>query len=184
MRYLVDTDWAIDHLHGRRQVVRRLEELAPAGLGLTHISLAELYEGTFGSRDPEARIRQDGRSRLSLSRSWLNPFRGVSTAGAPEDPILEIRFAKGQESNGVRGPSWFAGPRKLAPVLTRKIVRSVRNRTVRPDFGHLRRTPDEVSHTPACGSSASWLSHMDSRVGGVDGSEGVLPSPHGRVTFA
>ena len=50
----MDTDWAIDHLHGRAEVVRRLEELAPAGLGLSIISLAELYEGVFGSYDPEA----------------------------------------------------------------------------------------------------------------------------------
>ena len=54
MRYLVDTDWVIDHLYGRAQVVSRLEELEPAGLGSSIISLAELYEGVFGSYDPEA----------------------------------------------------------------------------------------------------------------------------------
>ena len=53
----MDTDWAIDHLHGRAKVVRRLEELAPAGLDLSIISLAELYEGVFGSYDPEASER-------------------------------------------------------------------------------------------------------------------------------
>lgn len=57
MQYLVDTDWAIYHLHGHPQVVRRLEDLAPAGLGLSIISLAELYEGVFGSYDPEASER-------------------------------------------------------------------------------------------------------------------------------
>ena len=54
MRYLVDTDWVIDHLHGRAQVISRLQEFEPAGLGLSIISLAELYEGVFGSYDPEA----------------------------------------------------------------------------------------------------------------------------------
>ena len=41
-------------MHGRAQVVSRLEELEPAGLGLSITSLAELYEGIFGSYDLEA----------------------------------------------------------------------------------------------------------------------------------
>jgi tRNA(fMet)-specific endonuclease VapC len=53
MRYLVDTDWAIDHLHQVSRVVRRLEELASDGLGLSIISLAELYDGVFGSTAPQ-----------------------------------------------------------------------------------------------------------------------------------
>jgi tRNA(fMet)-specific endonuclease VapC len=53
MRYLVDTDWVIDHLHGRAQVVRRLEELAPDGIGLSILSLAELYEGVYFSTTPQ-----------------------------------------------------------------------------------------------------------------------------------
>ncbi len=53
MRYLVDTDWVIDHLHGRSQVVKRLEELAPEGIGLSVVTLAELYEGVFYSTTPQ-----------------------------------------------------------------------------------------------------------------------------------
>ena len=53
MRYLVDTDWVIDHLHGREPVVRRLELLAPQGLGMSIVSLAELYEGVFYSTSPQ-----------------------------------------------------------------------------------------------------------------------------------
>ena len=45
MRYLVDTDWVIDYMQGRQPVVRRFEELSPHGIGLSIISLAELYEG-------------------------------------------------------------------------------------------------------------------------------------------
>ena len=52
MRYLIDTDWAIDHLHHVSRVVRRLEELAQYGLALSIISVAELYEGILGSADP------------------------------------------------------------------------------------------------------------------------------------
>ena len=53
MRYLVDTDWVIDHLHGRAEVARRLEELAPEGIGLSILSLAELYEGVYSSTTPQ-----------------------------------------------------------------------------------------------------------------------------------
>jgi tRNA(fMet)-specific endonuclease VapC len=52
MTYLIDTDWVIDHLNHIERVTRRLEELAPEGLALSIISLAELYEGVYYSRDP------------------------------------------------------------------------------------------------------------------------------------
>ena len=53
MQYLVDTDWIIDHLHQVDRVVHRMEELAPAGLGVSIVSLAELYDGVFGATNPE-----------------------------------------------------------------------------------------------------------------------------------
>ena len=52
MTYLIDTDWVIDHLHHVERVTRRLAELAPEGLALSSISLAELYEGVYYARDP------------------------------------------------------------------------------------------------------------------------------------
>jgi tRNA(fMet)-specific endonuclease VapC len=65
MTYLIDTDWIIDHLNHIERVTRRLEELAPAGLALSIISLAELYEGVYYSRDP-------AESEAALQR-LLNP---------------------------------------------------------------------------------------------------------------
>ena len=50
----MDTDWAIDYLHKADRTVRRLEELLPDGVGLSVVSLAELYEGLARSRDPDA----------------------------------------------------------------------------------------------------------------------------------
>jgi tRNA(fMet)-specific endonuclease VapC len=43
--YLVDSDWIIDHLNGVAAVTARLSELRAAGLAVSIISLAELYEG-------------------------------------------------------------------------------------------------------------------------------------------
>ena len=53
VRYLIDTDWVIDHLNQVERVVNRLKELWPAGLALSIISLAELYEDVYYSRDPD-----------------------------------------------------------------------------------------------------------------------------------
>ena len=52
MKYLIDTDWVIDHLRQVGTVFRRLEDLAPEGLALSIVSLAEIYEGIYYSRDP------------------------------------------------------------------------------------------------------------------------------------
>lgn len=52
MKYLIDTDWIIDHLNGQEKVKKELEELAPEGLALSILSLAEVYEGVSDSRDP------------------------------------------------------------------------------------------------------------------------------------
>jgi predicted nucleic acid-binding protein len=45
LQYLLDTDWTISYLSGHGETVRRLDELLPEGVGLSIISLAELYEG-------------------------------------------------------------------------------------------------------------------------------------------
>ena len=50
--YLVDTDWIIDHFGRIQPVTRKMKELRPQGIALSIISVAELYEGVFGSKDP------------------------------------------------------------------------------------------------------------------------------------
>tara|TARA_B100000315_G_scaffold188700_1_gene178422 strand:+ start:1209 stop:1604 length:396 start_codon:yes stop_codon:yes gene_type:complete len=52
MKYLVDTDWVINHLRGVEPITRKLDDLSPEGLALSIISLAELYEGVYYSRNP------------------------------------------------------------------------------------------------------------------------------------
>ena len=58
--YLVDTDWVVHHLNGVQEIRAKLKEIQPYGLGLSIISLAELYEGAYYSSDPE-------RSHLQLN---------------------------------------------------------------------------------------------------------------------
>jgi tRNA(fMet)-specific endonuclease VapC len=74
LHYLIDTDWVIHYLHAHAAIVARLDELQPQGLALSMISLAELYEGVYYSRDPEG-DEQD-----------LNHFlRGVTVLGLDTD---------------------------------------------------------------------------------------------------
>jgi len=53
LTYLVDTDWAIHHLNGHERIMQRLQDLQHEGLGLSVLSLAEMYEGVYYSRNPE-----------------------------------------------------------------------------------------------------------------------------------
>lgn len=54
--HLVDTDWLIDVLHGQAAAVQTLVDLAADGLAVSHLSYAELYEGAYYARTPEADI--------------------------------------------------------------------------------------------------------------------------------
>ncbi len=56
-RYIVDTDWVIHYLNGHSQIISVLQGLLHEGLALSLISLAELYEGLYGSTDPEGSER-------------------------------------------------------------------------------------------------------------------------------
>ena len=56
--YLIDTDWAVHHLNGVEEIRIKLMGMKPDGLGLSVISLAELYEGAYYSRDSETSHQQ------------------------------------------------------------------------------------------------------------------------------
>src|SRR4030043_29573 len=43
----------IDHFNGIESVTKKLEKLAPSGICTSIISVAELYEGVYGSRNYE-----------------------------------------------------------------------------------------------------------------------------------
>lgn len=58
MRYLIDTDWAIHYLNNHPGITQRLDELKDEGLALSVVSLAELFEGVYGSTDPVENDRQ------------------------------------------------------------------------------------------------------------------------------
>ena len=53
MKYLVDTDWAINRLRKEEAFSQKLTELELEGLALSVISQAEIYEGIYSSRNPD-----------------------------------------------------------------------------------------------------------------------------------
>ena len=57
VRYLVDSDWLIDATAGRPAAQQYLAQLSADGLAVSIIAVAEVYEGAFGTADPEASWR-------------------------------------------------------------------------------------------------------------------------------
>ncbi len=78
LAYVIDTDWIIDHFNGVEPVTRQLIEFQAAGLAVSIISVAELFEGVHYSRDP-------GRSRALLVR-----FLAGVTVLPIDDQICDI----------------------------------------------------------------------------------------------
>lgn len=66
MQYLIDTDWAINALERRRQADAILRPLFASGVGLSIVSVGELYEGAYSSPNPEAHLERFHRFLLSF----------------------------------------------------------------------------------------------------------------------
>lgn len=81
MRYLVDTDWAIEYMRSRQPIVERFDDLLPQGIGLSVVSLAELYDGVLGDAN-----RQQSERDL---RSFLDDIEEI----APLDDTICRIFA-------------------------------------------------------------------------------------------
>lgn len=53
MRYLLDADWVINALAGKRDADTAIDNLSDAGIAITITTIGEIYEGAFGSPDPD-----------------------------------------------------------------------------------------------------------------------------------
>jgi len=56
MSCLVDTDWIIDGLRGRPEALAVLEERRDEGLGVSIITLGEVYEGAHNNPQPDVHV--------------------------------------------------------------------------------------------------------------------------------
>jgi tRNA(fMet)-specific endonuclease VapC len=81
VRYLVDSDWLIDAATGRPRAQRILDRLSNEGLAVSIIAVAEVYEGAFGTPDPQ--------DTVAGLRDFLSDFAILPLT----DPIAE-HFAR------------------------------------------------------------------------------------------
>jgi len=88
MKYLIDTDWAVNWLRGKDQVVKKLSHLQTEGLGLSVISLAELYAGIYRSKNYLA------------TKQGLDDFLGIATICYINEDVCQIF---GKENAILRG---------------------------------------------------------------------------------
>jgi tRNA(fMet)-specific endonuclease VapC len=83
VKYLVDSDWLIDAAAGRPLAVRTLDRLSSDGLATSIVSVAEIYEGAFGTPDPEA--------TLKVFREFLGAFAILPLSDATVERFARLR---------------------------------------------------------------------------------------------
>src|SRR5579872_626166 len=81
MDYLLDADWIINALAGKRGANTVIADLSDAGIAIAATTVGEIYEGAFGAPDPAG--------HLASLRTFLAPFQVIQ----PEDAVME-RFAR------------------------------------------------------------------------------------------
>ena len=109
MSYLVDADWLIDAAIGRPRAQRALDRLSVEGLAVSIIAVAEIYEGAFGTPDPQA--------TLAGLRDFLSDFATLPLT----DPIVDtLRGCAPRCDNRVSSfPTWICSspPRQWKRIL-------------------------------------------------------------------
>lgn len=105
MRYLLDADWAIYVLAGRTEPATLLEQfIRTDGVGMSWVTVGELYEGAFGSSDAQG--------ELAIYRRFLRPITLLNLDDhtverfAEFDHLCKLRrgfFSRGLASYALRG---------------------------------------------------------------------------------
>lgn len=77
--YLIDTDWAIQVLHGDSDASQALIAHAPQGLAISLITYGELFEGAYYARDPQRALASlqaflDGKDLVPLTTAVMERF--------------------------------------------------------------------------------------------------------------
>ena len=137
MQFLVDTDWVIDYLNGIQAVSQRFDELRSQGIGLSIVSLAELYEGVLGADDPKAdesalldfladidvlavdltvcRILADERRRLRATGTLISDFDMLIGATAIRHSLTLLTNNRGTSRGCVACRSCRCEPAERSP---------------------------------------------------------------------
>jgi tRNA(fMet)-specific endonuclease VapC len=83
MAYLLDSDWVINALAGRSRALSPLERLSSQHIGVSVITLAEVYQQAFESTNPDA--------YLATFRGFIAAFRVIPVTEPIAVRSAEIR---------------------------------------------------------------------------------------------
>jgi tRNA(fMet)-specific endonuclease VapC len=81
MRYLLDADWIIQVLAGRKEAILAHKRINPEEIAVSYITMGEIYDVAFSYANPQA--------HLHTFRRFLTPFPLLDL----NEPIME-RFAE------------------------------------------------------------------------------------------
>jgi tRNA(fMet)-specific endonuclease VapC len=81
MRYILDTDWIINLLAGKKDAEERIQQFDPEEIVVSLVAVAEIYESAYNFANPEAHIQ--------TFRSFLSNFQLLNL----NLPIIE-KFAE------------------------------------------------------------------------------------------
>jgi tRNA(fMet)-specific endonuclease VapC len=81
MRYILDTDWIINLLAGKKDAEERIQQFDPEEIVVSLVAVAEIYESAYNFANPEAHIK--------TFRSFLRNFQLLNL----NLPIIE-KFAE------------------------------------------------------------------------------------------
>jgi tRNA(fMet)-specific endonuclease VapC len=81
MRYILDTDWIINLLAGKKDAEERIQQFDPEEIVVSLVAIAEIYESAYNFANPEAHIQ--------TFRSFLSNFQLLNL----NLPIIE-KFAE------------------------------------------------------------------------------------------
>ena len=118
MRYLIDSDRVADYLKGRPQERTLLAELVPAGLAISIITFAEIYEGIYFGRDSQAH-----------EQGFRNFLEGVTVLGLNREVARRYARIRGelrQQRITIDQPDLFIAATAIVHVLT-LVTRNIRD---------------------------------------------------------
>jgi tRNA(fMet)-specific endonuclease VapC len=84
MTYLLDSDWVADYLKRRGPAIELVDPLFPAGLAISIVTHAEVYEGVYYGRD-----------RARYERVYREFLRGVDILGISRHVARRFAIVRG-----------------------------------------------------------------------------------------
>jgi tRNA(fMet)-specific endonuclease VapC len=83
MRYLLDSDWIINLLAGKKDAQEKIQRIDPDEIGISLITVAEIYESAYHFANPDAHIEK--------FRTFLKNFHLIDLNLPTMETFAEVR---------------------------------------------------------------------------------------------